>query len=102
MYGFAHLQVQKTKGLIRGGTVVYCPTPRHKIWADSAYWDTESRDGFKYTIAAWDDCTGYLAAVHLSVRNEAAVKLVAWIDGIRADPKLNCPQFCKMFYKCYM
>jgi hypothetical protein len=41
-------------------TPIYCPIPGHKIWADSAYWDTESREGFKYTIAAWCDCTGYL------------------------------------------
>jgi hypothetical protein len=32
-------------------TPIYCPTPGHKIWADSAYWDTESRDGFKYISA---------------------------------------------------
>jgi hypothetical protein len=49
----------------------------------------------RHTIAAWD-CTGYLAAVHLSVRSKAVGKLIAWIDGIRADPKLNCPQFCKI------
>jgi hypothetical protein len=48
--------------------------------------------------ASWGSrlSTGYLAAVHLSVRSEAVDKLIAWIDGIRADPKLNCPQFCKI------
>jgi hypothetical protein len=77
-------------------TVIYCPTPGMKIWADSAYWDVESREGYKYTICYWDDCTGLLAATHMAVRSTASDDIITWIDTIRTDPKMNCPDFCKI------
>eukprot|EP01047_Picozoa_sp_COSAG01_P062748 COSAG01_NODE_8026_length_2949_cov_186.367018_1_plen_123_part_00 len=37
-----------------------------------------------------------LAATHMAVRSTASDDIITWIDTIRTDPKMNCPNFCKI------
>jgi hypothetical protein len=39
---------------------------------------------------------GLLAATHMALRSTATNDIIAWIDTMRTDPKMNCPDFCKL------
>eukprot|EP01047_Picozoa_sp_COSAG01_P032386 COSAG01_NODE_2338_length_7873_cov_25.961538_10_plen_193_part_00 len=71
-------------------TVIYCPTPGMKIWADSAYWDVESREGYT------SGCEGMAFSTEVpdqgphTFRDESVSVIVPegtprMVDGLTAD-----------------
>ena len=62
---------------------------------DSIYWSHRSRFGYKYTVAARDEATGYVFHFHLDKRDKAGQGLVDAITALRRDPELNNPELVR-------
>lgn len=77
-------------------TPKYNNVPGHTIHMDSAYWDVTSLEGSNYTVCAVDSCTAYYGGFHCELRSAVTLAVGKWIERIRGNPELNCPDFCRV------
>ena len=76
----------------------YNNVPGHTVHMDSASWDVTSLEGSNYTVCAVDSCTAYHGGFHceLHVRSDVTLAVGKYIERVRSNPELNCPDFCRV------
>jgi hypothetical protein len=79
-------------------TVVRSNIPGETLYADVIYWDCMSRQGNRYSVVIWDDCTGHISGFHVALRSQIPDALQAHILDMRTNPETMCKKYGRWLF----